>query len=218
MGDMSNTGVVSIINEKDGAEMVLVPAGEFIMGEERKVMHVEAFYIDTFPTTNLHYKKFIEETGAPEPLFWNNSRFNKPLQPVVGVSWKEAAAYAKWAGKRLLREMEWEKAARGNDGREYPWGNAQPDNAKAVYNLDPNTGAPAPVGNRKEGASPFGCFDMAGNVWEWCEDWYEEGKFRVVRGGSWVNHHYILRSAYRSCSYPEGKDNNVGFRCGKDAG
>ncbi|KAB2835232.1 MAG: formylglycine-generating enzyme family protein, partial [Candidatus Brocadia sp.] len=135
----------------------------------------------------------------------------------VGISWKDAVSYAKWAGKRLPREVEWEKAARGADGREYPWGNIQPDSMKAVYNQDPNTGAPAPVGNRKEGVSPYGCYDMAGNVWEWCEDWYEEAKFRVVRGGSWLNHHYILRSAYRSCSYPEGKDNNVGFRCAKDA-
>ncbi|CAG0938649.1 Formylglycine-generating enzyme [Candidatus Brocadiaceae bacterium] len=210
------TPLVSIINKTDGSEMVLVPAGEFIMGEERKVVYIEAFYIDKFPITNSQYKKFVEETGGREPLFWNNERFNKPSQPVVGVSWKEAVAYAKWAGKRLPREVEWEKAARGIDGREYPWGNIQPDITMAVYNLDPNTGAPAPVGDRKEGASPYGCFDMAGNVWEWCEDWYEEGKFRVVRGGSWVNHHYILRSAYRSCSFPEGKDNNVGFRCVKN--
>ncbi|MFN3533644.1 MAG: formylglycine-generating enzyme family protein [Candidatus Brocadia sp.] len=217
MGDMTKTGVVSIINEKDGSEMVFVPPGEFIMGEERKVVYVDAFYIDKFPITNIQYKKYIDETGAQKPLFWEDERFNKPSQPVVGVSWKDAVAYAKWAGKRLPREVEWEKAARGVDGREYPWGNTQPDSSKAVYNLDPNTGAPAPVGDRKEGASPFGCFDMAGNVWEWCEDWYEEGKFRVVRGGSWVNHHYILRSAYRSCSYPEGRDNNVGFRCVKEA-
>lgn len=170
-----------------------------------------------FRIINSQYKKFIEITGIREPFFWDDERFNKPLQPVVGVSWNDAVAYAKWAGKRLPKEIEWEKAARGVDGREYPWGNTQPDNTKAVYNLDPNKGAPAPIGNRKEGASPYGCFDMAGNVWEWCEDWYEEGKFRVVRGGSWVNHHYILRSAYRSCSYPEGRDNNVGFRCVKQS-
>ncbi|MDR4506660.1 MAG: formylglycine-generating enzyme family protein [Candidatus Brocadiaceae bacterium] len=209
-------GLETIINEQDGSEMVLIPAGEYIMGEKGKVVFVDAFYIDRFPITNLQYKKFLEASEAKEPFYWNNERFNKPLQPVVGISWYDAVAYATWAGKRLPKEVEWGKAARGIDGREYPWGNMQPDNTRAIYDLDPNTGAPASIGGRKEGASPFGCFDMAGNVWEWCDDWYEEGKFRVVRGGSWVNHHYILRSAYRSCSYPEGRDNNVGFRCVKD--
>ncbi|WKZ23538.1 MAG: formylglycine-generating enzyme family protein [Candidatus Brocadiaceae baterium WH-1] len=197
--------------------MVFVPEGNFIMGEERKTVYVGAFYIDKYPVTNAQYKKFIEATGAKRPLFWNDEQFNKPLQPVVGVSWNDAVAYAKWACKRLPTETEWEKAARGIDGREYPWGNTPPDNTKAVYNMDPYTGAPSPVGDRRKGASPYGCLDMAGNVWEWCSDWYEEGKFRVVRGGSWINHHYILKSAYRSCSYPEGRDNNVGFRCAKDA-
>lgn len=210
------TQPVTIMNEIDNAEMVLVPEGDFVMGEDRKVVRVSDFYIDKFPVTNLQYKKFMDAVRAKSPFFWDNDRFNKPLQPVVGVSWNEAVAYAKWAEKRLPREIEWEKAARGVDGREYPWGNAPPDNSKAIYNLDPNSGAPAPVGDRKDGASPFGCFDMAGNIWEWCEDWYEDGKFRVVRGGSWVNHHYILRSAYRSCSFPDGRDNNVGFRCVKD--
>ena len=110
------TQLVSIINKTDGSEMVLVPSGEFVMGEERKVVYIEAFYIDKFPITNAQYKKFVEETGGREPLFWNNERFHKSSQPVVGVSWKEAVAYAKWAGKRLPREVEWEKAARGTDG------------------------------------------------------------------------------------------------------
>lgn len=209
------TPLTSIINEKDGSEMILIPAGDCIIGEERKVVRVESFYIDKLPISNVQYKKFMEATSAKEPLFWSDKRFSNPLQPVVGINWNDAVAYAKWAGKRLPKEIEWEKAARGTDGREYPWGNFQPDDTRAVYNLDPRTGAPAPIGDRKEGSSPYGCLDMAGNVWEWCEDWYEEGKFRVVRGGSWVNHHYILRSAYRSCSYPEGKDNNVGFRCAR---
>ena len=115
------TRLVSIINEKDDSEMVLVPSGDFIMGEERKVVHVNEFYIDKFPITNPQYKKFVNTTGAKEPFFWNNERFNKPLQPVVGVSWNDAVAYTRWAGKRLPREIEWEKAARGVDGRVYPW-------------------------------------------------------------------------------------------------
>src|SRR3972149_4627526 len=171
--------IISVINEADGSEMVLIPSGEFIMGEERTVVNVNAFYIDMFPITNSQYKKFIEITGIREPFFWDDERFNKPLQPVVGVSWNDAVAYAKWAGKRLPKEIEWEKAARGVDGREYPWGNIQPDNTRAVYDLDPNTGAPAPIGDRKEGMSPFGCYDMAGSVLGWGGDWYAEGKICV---------------------------------------
>ena len=159
-----------IINEKDGSVMRYIPEGTFLKGIEKDSIKVDAFYIDKYPITNNQYKKFMEETSYNEPAFWKDKRFNNTNQPVVGVSWHDAVAYARWAGKRLPKELEWEKAARGIDGREYPWGNAQPDNTKAVYNLDPNAGAPVPIGNRKDGASPFGCFDMAGNVWEWYED------------------------------------------------
>ena len=93
------------------------------MGEERKTAHVDVFYIDKFPITNSQYKKFIDATWTKEPFNWGEAQFNKPLQPVVGVSWHDAVAYAKWTGKRLPKETEWEKAARGTDGREYPWGN-----------------------------------------------------------------------------------------------
>src|SRR5574341_828336 len=106
------TQLISVINGKDDSEMILIPGGNFLMGEEWKVVYVEAFYIDKFPITNLQYKKFIDATGAKEPFFWNNERFNKPLQHVVGVSCNDAVAYAKWAGKRLPKEIEWEKAAR----------------------------------------------------------------------------------------------------------
>lgn len=215
--DKVSKNKVIIINEKDGSEMVLVPAGPFHMGEEKSVVYVDAFYIDKYQITNAQYEKFVEETKHRRPSFWEDSRFNNPNQPVVGISWDDAVAYAKWAGKRLPKEIEWEKAARGTDGREYPWGNTKPDSTKAVYDLDFDTGAPAPVGTHEAGASHYGCQDTAGNVWEWCEDWYEEGKYRTVRGGSWINHVYILRCAYRSCSYPGGRDNNVGFRCVKVA-
>ncbi len=215
--DKVSKNKVIIINEKDGSEMVLVPAGPFLIGEEKSVVYVDAFYIDKYQITNAQYEKFVEETKHRRPSFWEDSRFNNQNQPVVGISWEDASAYAKWAGKRLPKEIEWEKAARGTDGREYPWGNARPDSTTAVYDLDFDTGAPAPVGTHEAGSSPYGCQDIVGNVWEWCEDWYEEGKYRVVRGGSWINHVYILRCAYRSCSYPGGRDNNVGFRCVKVA-
>ena len=92
------TRLVSIINEKDDSEMVLVPSGDSITGEERKVVHIDEFYIDRFPITNSQYKKFVDATGDKEPFFWNNERFNKPLQPVVGVSWNDAVAYADGLG------------------------------------------------------------------------------------------------------------------------
>ncbi len=205
-----------IICEKDDSEMVYVPAGIFLTGYEKDPVEVHAFYIDKYPITNNQYRKFMKETNYTEPAFWRNKRFNNSNQPVVGVSWDDAVAYANWAGKRLPKEREWEKAARGTDGREYPWGNAKPDKGLAVFDLDITKGAPTNVGTHPSGISPYGCYDMSGNIWEWCEEWLTEGKYRVVRGGSWINHMNILRCAYRSCSVPSGKDNNVGFRCVKD--
>ncbi len=202
-----------IINEEDSSVMLCVPAETFLMGNEKEPVEVDAFYIDKYPITNAQYKKFAEETNHNKPAFYNDNRFNNPNQPVVGVSWDDAVAYAKWAGKRLPEEKEWGKASRGIDGREYPWGNVKPDKTLAVFELDINKGAPTNVGTHPAGASPYDCHDMSGNVWEWCQEWYVVGKYRVVRGGSWINHMYSLRCAYRSCSVPGGKDNNVGFRC-----
>lgn len=205
-----------IINEKDGSVMMYIPEGIFLKGIEKDSVKVDAFYIDKYPITNNQYKKFMEETNYNEPAFWKDKRFNNTNQPVVGVSWNDAVAYASWAGKRLPEEKEWEKAARGTDGRVYPWGNAKPDKSFAVFDLDISKGAPTNVGTHPSGVSPYGCYDMSGNIWEWCQEWFTEGKYRVVRGGSWINHMNILSCAYRSCSVPSGKDNNVGFRCVKD--
>src|SRR3972149_1956753 len=151
------TRLASIINVKDDSEMVLVPSGDSIMGEERKVVHVDEFYIDRFPITNSQYKKFVDATGDKEPFFWNNERFNKPLQPVVGVSWNDAVAYARWAGKRLPREIEWEKAARGGDGREYPWGHIHRGWKSGDCTLWSTRRDELQLGVRKVGVSPFGC-------------------------------------------------------------
>mgnify|MGYP000011665582 FL=1 len=204
-----------ITNEKDGSVMVYVPEGTFLMGVEKDSVRVDAFYIDKFPITNNQYKVFMEETNCEEPAFWQDKRFNNSHQPVVGVSWDDAIAYTNWAGKRLPEEKEWEKASRSTDGREYPWGNGKPDQSLAIFDLDISKGAPTNVGTHQSGVSPYGCYDMSGNIWEWCQEWYTEGKYRVVRGGSWINHMTILNCAYRSCSVPIGKDNNVGFRCVK---
>ena len=205
----------AITNEKDSSVMIYVPEGTFLMGVEKDSVKVDAFYIDKYPTTNNQYKMFMEETNYNEPAFWKDKRFNNSNQPVVGVSWDDAIAYTNWAGKRLPKEKEWEKASRGTDGREYPWGNAKPDQSLAVFDLDISKGAPTNVGTHQSAVSPYGCYDMSGNVWEWCQEWFTEEKYRVVRGGSWINHVNILSCAYRSCSVPSGKDNNVGFRCVK---
>ena len=147
MEEKSNiTQKKEIINKKDGSVMVYVPAGIFLMGNDKNSVSVDAFYIDKFPITNNQYKKFMTETNYVEPAFWKNEKFNNPDQPVVGVNWDDAVAYVNWAGKRLPEENEWEKASRGTDGREYPWGNIKPDQSLAVFDLDISKGAPTNVG------------------------------------------------------------------------
>jgi iron(II)-dependent oxidoreductase len=230
-------GAPTIIG-KDGAEMILIPAGEFIMGspegegenDERPqhTVFLDAFYIDKYEVTNFQYKQFMDATGHGAPADWNNEKYNQPNQPVVGVTWHDAVAYAKWAGKRLPTEAEWEKAARGADGRIYPWGNEW-DSSKC------NSGVggdgyqyTAPVGSFSDGASPYGVLDMSGNVWEWCADWYDNnyysrspqqnpkgpdsGSSRVLRGGSWFDaNHSSLRCAVRFRFIPDGRDWRQGF-------
>jgi formylglycine-generating enzyme required for sulfatase activity len=175
------------IIDKDGAEMILIPAGEFIMGspegegdDDEHPQHnvfLNAFYIDKYEVTNAQYKQFMDATGHKAPGYWDNERVNQPNQPVVGVTWHDAVAYARWAGKRLPTEAEWEKAARGIDGRKYPWGNEwdgskwSSGSGSVVYK------SAAPVGSFPEGTSSYGVMDMAGNVWEWCADWYDEAYY-----------------------------------------
>jgi len=155
--------------------MVLVPAGEFVMGSEagpseRPVRRVflDAYYIDTYEVTNGLYGKFLQATRRHEPRYWKDARVNDPNQPVVGVTWYDAEAYCHWSGKRLPTEAEWEKAARGTDGRISPWGN-QWDSARASTS-DGGSGKLSPVGSYEAGKSPYGAYDMAGNVWEWVAD------------------------------------------------
>jgi len=119
-----------VIVGQDGAEMVFIPAGDLQMGSNDEddespvhTVYLDAFYIDKYEVTNALYGKFMTQTGHRAPQFWNDNRYNKPEQPIVGVSWEDAVAYARWADKRLPTEAEWEKSARGTDGRKYPWGN-----------------------------------------------------------------------------------------------
>lgn len=217
--------------------MVKVASGEFTMGGKQvweedtphRIISTDAFLMDRFPLTNAQYQRFIDDGGyekrgywskegwkwkeeydVSEPRFRNNPEFSVLSAPVVGISWYEAEAYAKWAGKRLPTEQEWERAARGDrDAREYPWGE---DFEKDRCNSEMVIGK-TPVGSYPGGISPHGCYDMAGNVWEWTESLYEKGeRYRVVRGGSWSNPHDLARCAVRLRFHPDDWYGDVGVR------
>ncbi len=169
---------------KDGAPMVLVPAGEFTMGSEQgdddeQPVHrvfLDSFYLDTFEVTNGRFAKFVAAIQSEPP--WGFADQETPVihaeQPVRWVNWLEATGYCLWAGKRLPTEAEWEKAARGTDGRVYPWGNEPPTPAHAVFGLKEGAETVSPIGNRDLGRSPYGVHDLAGNLYEWVADWYDE--------------------------------------------
>lgn len=176
-------------NPKDGATLVYVPAGEFTMGADdgfenekpaHKVRLTRGFWIYKTEVTNAMYGKFLAANlKYPRPLYWKKvALLSAPDQPVVGVTWNDAVAYCKWAGVRLPTEAEWEYAARGGDGRKYPWGKEEPDATRAIFGLPEAGGKPGTPGKLDAGASPFGARDMAGNVWEWCGDWYDRFAYR----------------------------------------
>ncbi len=200
------------------SEMILIPAGNFLMGDEKRSVHADAFYVDKYPVTNVEYAKFVEATGRPPPPNWEETGGTYPPDmanhPVVFVNWFDAQDYAAWAGKRLLTEAEWEKAARGTDGRVYPWGD---EFDKVMCNTsEAGTGGTTPVGRYSPwGDSPYEVCDMAGNVWEWtATDWAPGSSSKVQRGGSFVNRGSYARCAYRYLGVPEPRTPNVGFRCG----
>jgi len=197
-------------------ELVKIPAGEFLYGDNKKKVYLPDYYLARTPVTNLQYKAFVDATGYEPPKHWKRGEIPKGKEnhPVVYVSWYDAKAFCDWAGLRLPTEQEWEKGARGADGREYPWGNQEPN--PNLCNFDRNVGDTTPVGRYPAGASPYGLLDMAGNVWEWCEDWYDDEKrFHVFRGGSWNSDLYFVRSAYRNGYVPDLRDGNFGFRCAR---
>lgn len=193
--------------------MVLVSGGEYIAGTERERRTVDPFLIDVHPVTNAQYQHFLEDTGYRPPRFWEDARFNQPNQPVVGVSLSDAKKYAKWAEKDLPTEAQWEKAARGLDGRTYPWGDALHGKG-TVYDLDPEVAAALPINSAPDLATPFGCLEMAGFVWEWTKSLYEKGgKNRVLKGGSWADDERFIACAFRLPVAEREKADNVGFRC-----
>jgi formylglycine-generating enzyme required for sulfatase activity len=199
----------------DGGDLLLVPGGTFQAGGERK-RRVGSFYLARTPVTNQQYAMFLEANpGAAKPEHWDDERFNQPQQPVVGVSWHEAVAYAEWADLRLPTEWEWERAVRGTDGREYPWGVHAPDESHA--NFDGKVGRPSPVGTYPDGAGPYGHLDLAGNVWEWTDSWFDENeRAKSLRGGSFINGAENLRASIRFRDFPGNRNYNVGFRCAQD--
>ena len=241
----------------DSAEVVLIPAGEFLMGgaddkargNEQPVhpVYVDEFYMDKYLVTNAQYKVFVDANPQRKDLIpdayqsgfylsnWKGGSYpdGKGNHPVTGVSWDAAMAYARWAGKRLPTEAEWEKAARGGlVGMKYPWGNTVDEN---LANYDENVGDTTPVGHYAPNG--YGLYDMSGNVWEWCLDAYEETFYansphrnpgaggqvgndftsikvnRVLRGGSWFNSAQSLRVASRNWSSPSFTSSDYGFRC-----
>jgi len=248
--------------------MVYVPAGEFIMGSDKghrdeqpvHTVYLDAFYIDRTEVSNAQFAQFLNEQsnqqeggvtwldiGAWHCLITESGGQYQPKSgyedhPVIEVSWYGAEAYCQWAGNRLPTEAEWEKAARGTDGRTYPWGNTF-DGSKGNFcdknctydhkdpSMDDGYARTAPVGSYPAGGSPYGALDMAGNVWEWVADWYDGGYYaaspesnpkgpasgdsRVIRGGSYSNNEANVRAAYRGSFAPDVPYSWVGFRCAR---
>jgi formylglycine-generating enzyme required for sulfatase activity len=225
---------------QDKRSMAEVPAGEFIMGSNERwddeapehVSSTGAFYIDLNEVTNTDYKKFVTATEKTSPFHWpeGNIPKGKENHPVVYVSWFDANEFCAWAGKRLPTEQEWEKAARGEDGLIYPWGNEWSlDKSNNPYK---NSTGTEPIGSYPEGRSPYGLYDISGNVWEWVDSYYlahpgnpvtraEYGTDkRVLKGGSWfdcLSYGCGLSAPTfnRSFFTPEVKNNSFGFRCAK---
>lgn len=241
---------------KDGAPMVLIPAGSFPMGvpyeardggmDERPTHEVEldAFYIDLYEVTNGRYLEFIRSTGHrvpkhpsdPRKDLWQDGLMPESIAtlPVINVDWFDAAAYCAWAGKRLPSEAEWEKAAKGPNDWRFPWGNVEPTNKHLNFNQTwKGEQTLVPVGIYEKGKSPYGVYDMAGNVWEWVADWYDPGYYaisprnnprgpdtgthRVLRSSGWEAETPMVRIFTRVKSDPLSRNHSTGFRCAQDA-
>jgi formylglycine-generating enzyme required for sulfatase activity len=227
-------------------DMVFIPKGEFTMGsnehadETKHQVVLDPYWIDKYETYNARYREFMKATSHAAPAYWDDPRLSKANQPVVGVSWTDANAFCKWEGKRLPTEAEWERAAKGPDGdRHYPWGHSI-DSSKANYGQ--NVGRTAPVDSYPEGVSGYGAYNMAGNVFEWVDDWYDptyykgsialnpkgadqgynfanQGPVKVLRGGSWLAPETSLHTSHRFWNQPDNNSYGVGlgFRCAKSA-
>jgi formylglycine-generating enzyme required for sulfatase activity len=233
--------------------MVLVPAGTFPLGCDASnpaevcdadaqpvhAVYLDDYWIDLYEVTNGRYRVCVQAGACAAPAQWSSptrqryyGNYLYDAYPVIHVSWQDAANYCAWAGKRLPTEAEWEKAARGPWGdRAYPWGNEEPNCYRLNYKVASYycLSDTAPVGNSPAGASPYGLQDMAGNVWEWVNDWYDEsyygygpldnptgpaqGTERVVRGGSWFEEARWVHATVRVADLPTARYDRLGFRC-----
>ncbi len=211
--------------------MVWFPGGRFLMGSNalreaspEAEVSVAPFWMDAHPVTVAEYRRYLEETGAPPPRYWNDPDCRGDEQPVVGVSWQEAAAYAAWAGKSLPTEAQWEFAARGRENRTYPWGALPPDATRC--NFGDHIGGTTMVTLYEDGCTPDGIHDLAGNVFEWTLDPFapydtlrnrpdEAAQIprRAVRGGCWQSTPEELATAARRGVFPETQARTIGFRC-----
>src|SRR5574341_111116 len=247
---------IEIKKGQDGAPMVLIPAGPFMMGSNdglpnerpEHTVTLDAYYIDQYEVTLGLYRTFLEATKHDAPPTWDDEAASTVGdRPAIGMKWADAVAYCKWAGKRLPTEAEWEKAARGTDGRRYPWGHMQPFVDIANYNrgvwvnetitlVGVTTGLEGMSvrhGLKEGGKSPYGLTHMAGNAAEWVADWYEReyyhkspdknptgpanGDKHVLRGGSWADLPAALRVTARFSAEPDYEDRTIGFRCAMNA-
>jgi formylglycine-generating enzyme required for sulfatase activity len=197
-------------------EKVVIDGGLFLMGETAEPVDLAEFQIAQYPVTNAAYYEFVQETNRRRPDHWPlDGRYPPALarHPVVFVSWEDAAAFTEWLGASLPSEAEWEKAARGTDGRIYPWGNEFA--AENCNTSESKTEGTKAVDAHPDGASPYGVMDMAGNVWEWTTTFYQEGEdWRVLKGGAWdYKGMKDARCASRIYFRPTFRNSAVGFRC-----
>ena len=224
--------------------MVLIPEGFFQMGSDngdpdeapQHLVFLSSFYIDQYEVSNASYTRFLNASGHAKPFIPvfddDPAKLLNPEQVAVAITWDSASAYCLWAGKRLPTEAEWEKAARGETARTWPWGNGFVRRNANINGIEDGYQYTAPPGRFEGGRSPYGVYDMAGNAAEWVTDWYDEaayasssvtnpkgperGNHRVVRGGSWAETAVNVRTTKRFAARQGRADSIIGFRCAKD--
>lgn len=198
--------------------MILIESGMFRFGPEREQKFLEAFFIDIAPVSNKEYRAFIEAVNFRAPGVWDKfPELADDALPVTGVSWMDALKYCEWANKELLTEEQWEKAARGIDGRLYPWGDTPPADDSTCFASSPNAKLKA-LNGFDANRSPYGCRFMVGHVWEWTSTTFMgEGRYRVLKGGSWAdpNDPRFLSTHARLWANVKEKSELIGFRCAR---